>query len=150
MYGPHMYGPRRISTSSEAGFSLVELLVVILIIGLLAAIAIPRFINQQNKARSAEAQTAIRTAALAMETYSQDKGSYAGADPGELEKIQPSLSDVHGRLGFDSLTPDRFKLHVDSTSNPPVRFFFDRRTSGLTVRTCDPSPEPGCPDGFWP
>src|SRR5262249_51594978 len=58
--------------SGEGGFTLVELLVVMLILGLLAAIAIPSFFNQRDKAKDADAKAAVRTAQTAMETYATD------------------------------------------------------------------------------
>ena len=64
----------------EKGFTLIELLVVILIIGILAAIAIPTFLNQKSKANDASAESLARNAATAMETYATDNnGSYAGS-----------------------------------------------------------------------
>ena len=61
----------------EKGFTLIELLVVILIIGILAAIAIPSFLNQRSKGNDAEAKSTAVTAAEAMETCATDNnGSY--------------------------------------------------------------------------
>ena len=71
----------RLNGDSEAGFTLIELLVVMLILGILAAIALPAFFNQKEKAGDAKAKEYAHSAQVAMETYSTDNsGSYAGAD----------------------------------------------------------------------
>jgi prepilin-type N-terminal cleavage/methylation domain-containing protein len=47
------------ASQSESGFTLVELLVVIIIVGILSAIALPSFLNQANKAKQSEAKTIL-------------------------------------------------------------------------------------------
>lgn len=55
--------------STESGFTLIEILVVVLIIGILSAIAVPVFLNQRQKSLDAQLQSDMKTVAAWMETY---------------------------------------------------------------------------------
>ena len=68
----------RRTLAQERGFTFVELLIVILIIGILAAIAIPNFIGQRNKGSDATAKSYVRAVATAEEAYLVDKDTYTG------------------------------------------------------------------------
>jgi type IV pilus assembly protein PilA len=66
-------------SQQEEGFTLIELLVVVIIIGILAAIAIPVFLSQRERGWRAQMQSDLRNAAVAMETYYTDEGTYSAA-----------------------------------------------------------------------
>src|SRR3954467_5797766 len=67
----------RLNGDKEAGFTLIELLVVMLILGILAAIALPAFFNQKDKAGDAKAKEIAHTTQVAVESCSTDNnGTY--------------------------------------------------------------------------
>jgi type IV pilus assembly protein PilA len=70
---------RKAQEEHEGGFTLIELLVVIIIIGILAAIAIPVFLNQRNKGYDSQAKSDLRNAATIEETYLTDNDVYGDA-----------------------------------------------------------------------
>jgi len=139
-------------SKDEGGFTLIELLVVILIIGILAAIAIPAFLNQKSKASDAAAKSQVRTAQTAMETYSTDNnGSYAGATIAKLQTIEPTLTDVSSATASVVGAPTASEYEVKSVSVATGDSFVIKNVAGTITRTCvaPGANKGGCPNGTW-
>jgi type IV pilus assembly protein PilA len=83
----------------DKGFTLIELLVVTIIVGILAAISIPNFINQIGKARETEAKNQLGTMARAQEAYHFEKGQFADS----LDKL--ALTGSFTSKYYDYLAP---------------------------------------------
>src|ERR1700753_1886496 len=111
----------RINGDSEAGFTLIELLVVMLILGILAAIALPAFFNQKEKAGDAKAKENAHTAQVAVETYATENGgAYTGVTMAKLHKIEPTLPETEpaaGKEGIKVSTTASNKYKIESISS---------------------------------
>ena len=80
---------------NDRGFSLIEILVVIVIVAILAAISIPVFLRQRDRGMEAQANSALKNAATAMDTYATDhQGSYP--DPSIHSEANPEVLRTEG------------------------------------------------------
>jgi type IV pilus assembly protein PilA len=141
----------RTKTRSESGFTLVELLVVMLILGLLASIAIPAFFNQRIKAQDSEAKSIAKTAQTALETFATDRnGLYTGATRTLLKQIEPTLSSAtSGANAITTLSvgPSAYTLSVTSAGGNV--FSIVRATNGALSYPCTTGGLGGCASGGW-
>ncbi|BBC22539.1 type IV pilin-like G/H family protein [Pseudanabaena sp. ABRG5-3] len=82
------------------GFTLIELLVVIIIIGILAAIALPSFLSQANKARYAEAKSFIGTMSRLQQAYYLEKQTFAGS----ITQLSLGANTSSGNFSYSIIT----------------------------------------------
>jgi type IV pilus assembly protein PilA len=82
------------AAKEEDGFTLIELAVVILIIGILLAIAIPTFLGVRGRAQNKSAQSSLRNSLVAAKTAFSDTGSWGGITAASLQAVEPSITFI--------------------------------------------------------
>jgi type IV pilus assembly protein PilA len=117
------------SLSKGNGFTLVEILVVIVVIGLLAAIAIPQFMIYRSEAIDAQMKSDLRNASIAVEAY-YAKQSVLPASLGETAGYGFQSTDGV-TVSFVILSPTSYTLTAAKTGGTQPNFTYDSATGSI-------------------
>jgi type IV pilus assembly protein PilA len=148
--------------NKEEGFTLIELMVVVLIIAVLVAIAIPSFLGFRNRAEDRSAQADLRNSLLAEKAYWTDNGEYVDDAGSELATYEPSLltnqtdaatdgvyvemgtTDNEVCLSQESGSGNNFMIYDNATAAGGT--FFGSAAAGTTI-TCPAAAPPAAQVG---
>lgn len=97
-----------VNKKKEGGFTLIELLVVIIIIGILAAIALPSFLNQANRARESEASTYAGTINRAQQAYRLENPTFAA----QYDQLEAGIGSGTGT----QVVTDFYEYNLDTAA----------------------------------
>ena len=139
----------------DGGFTLIELMVVVLIIAILIAIAIPTFLGAQDRARDRSAQSDLRNAVTAAKTVATDNGGRFLNDA-DLPIAQGDMPDVEPAINFDDTLATTDLMYIWTEADGDYVVFVKASASGKyfgmtvdwqgTVQYCEGTAQTDCDD----
>ncbi len=137
----------------KTGFTLIELLIVVAIIAILAAIAVPNFLEAQVRSKVSRVKSDMRSCATALESYAVDHNAYPRPikyeldSPGQWDILEPADEPFEGFLSYRLTTPvayitslpvDVFEVAQEDEHPKKVSFHYSEQRTNETL----PTPEP--------